>query len=150
MTAEGGSSSAASGARSPADSLTTSTTTVLPEDTNAYGNLFGGHLVALIDKAASITASRHCRQNVVTASIDRVDFIAPVKLGDILTMVTKLTRVGRTSMVISSTATAESRLTGEKVEACRAVLTFVAVGPDGKPTTVPALCLDPSEERATD
>jgi acyl-CoA hydrolase len=130
--------------RRVADSLTVHTTTVLPEDTNAYGNLFGGLLVALIDKTASITASRHAHRNVVTASIDRVDFIAPVRLGDILTLTARLNYTGRTSMEIEAEAGSESRTTGERAVACRAFLTFVAIDDAGHPTPVPAL------ERTTD
>lgn len=125
--------------RPPSDSLAIHTTTVLPEDTNAYGNLFGGHLVALIDKTASITASRHARRNVVTASIDRVDFHAPVRLGDILTVEARLNYTGRTSMEIAAVAWAENRITGARVHACEALLTFVAIDADGHPTPVAPL-----------
>jgi acyl-CoA hydrolase len=141
---------AAPTARRPAESIAVSTTTVLPADTNAYGNLFGGHLVALIDKTGSITASRHARRNVVTASIDRVDFIAPVRLGDVLTVTTRLNHVGRTSMEIQADAEAESRLSGERLHACTALLTFVAIGPDGRPVTVPRLTLETADDRRRD
>lgn len=133
--------------RPPSDSVTTHTTTVLPEDTNAYGNLFGGHLVALIDKTASIAASRHARRNVVTASIDRVDFHAPVRLGDILTIESRLNYTGRTSMEIAAVAWAENRITGDRVHACEALLTFVAIDTDGHPTPVPQLLPVTDEDR---
>lgn len=126
------------------------TTTILPADTNSYGNVFGGHLVALLDKTGSITASRHSHRNVVTASIDRVDFIAPVKLGDIVTVTTRLNHVGRTSMEIEADVEAENRLTGERVRACNALLTFVAIGPDGRPTEVPRLEATTEDERRRD
>jgi acyl-CoA hydrolase len=133
--------------RPVAGSIALHTTTVLPEDTNAYGNLFGGHLVELIDKTASITASRHARRNVVTASIDRVDFHAPVKLGDILTVESRLTYTGRTSMEIATVAWAENRISGARVHACEALLTFVAIDDAGHPTPVPALEPVTDEER---
>ena len=125
--------------RPVSESLAVHTTTVLPEDTNAYGNLFGGHLVALVDKTASITASRHSRCNVVTASIDRVDFLQPVRLGDILTVEARLNYAGRTSMEIEASAWAENRITGLRVHACSAFLTFVAIDDAGRPAPVPAL-----------
>jgi acyl-CoA hydrolase len=139
--------SEAASPKAPSESVAIHTTTVLPEDTNAYGNLFGGHLVALVDKTASITASRHSRRNVVTASIDRVDFHAPVRLGDILTVESRLTYTGRTSMEISTIAWAENRITGARVHACQALLTFVAIDSDGKPTPVPPLHATDDEER---
>jgi acyl-CoA hydrolase len=137
-------------ARPPAESVAVLTTTILPADTNAYGNVFGGHLVALIDKTGSITASRHARRNVVTASIDRVDFIAPVKLGDVLTVTTFLNHVGRTSMEVQAEVEAESRLTGERAHACSALLTFVAIGTDGRTVPVPRLDLSTADERRRD
>lgn len=136
--------------RAPRDSIATLTTTVLPADTNAYGNVFGGYLMALIDKTASITATRHCRQNVVTASIERVDFLAPVKLGDIIRVSTRLNHVGRASMEVGAEVHAESRLEGTEVHALSAILTFVALGSDGRPTAVPRLLATTEEERARD
>lgn len=135
------------GPRTVEDSLATHVTTVLPADTNAYGNIFGGHLVALIDKTASITASRHARRNVVTASIDRVDFLEPVRLGDIVSVLARLNHAGRTSMEIGVEVTSEDRLTGERRRACSAVLTFVAIDRNGKPAPVPPLELRDDAER---
>ena len=133
--------------RTPADSRAVSTTPILPADTNAYGNLFGGALVALIDKTASITASRHARQNVVTASIDRVDFLKPIRLGDIVTFSSRLNYTGRSSMEIAVEVHAEDRLGGPSVHACSALLTFVAIGADGHPAPVPQLELLTDEDR---
>ena len=127
--------------------MQTRTTTVLPADTNAYGNLFGGALVALIDKTASITASRHSRRNVVTASIDRVDFLLPVRLGDILTVTARLNWTGRTSMEIGVEAHAENRIDGHQVLACSALLTFVAIGDAGRPVPVPPVAPASDEDR---
>lgn len=134
-------------ARHPDESIATTTTTVLPADTNAYGNLFGGALVALIDKVASITASRHARRNVVTASIDRVDFLAPVRLGDVLTLRACIHDAGRTSMDIGVEVTAEDRLTGRRVHACSALLIFVAIGDDGQPVPVPPVAAVSPDEK---
>lgn len=128
-------------------SVAVHTTTVLPADTNAYGNLFGGHLVALVDKTASITASRHARRNVVTASIDRVDFHQPVRLGDILTVESRLTYTGRTSMEIEAHAWAENRITAMRVDACHALLTFVAIDDSGRPVEIAQLVPKDDAER---
>jgi acyl-CoA hydrolase len=133
--------------RSPADSLAILTTTILPADTNAYGNLFGGALVAMIDKTASITASRHARRNVVTASIDRVDFIQPIRLGDIVTIRSRLNYTGRTSMEIGVEAHSEDRRGGAPVHACSAMLTFVAIDDAGHPGSVPPLEVTTDEDR---
>ena len=135
--------------RTPEESVAVLTTTLLPADTNLFGNAFGGHLVALIDKTASITASRHARRNVVTASIDRLDFVAPVRVGDILTVESRLGYVGRTSMEIKVTVTSENRLTGATALACTAFLTFVAMDSDGRPTAVPPLILESDADRET-
>ena len=128
------------------DSRAVLTTTVLPADTNSYGNIFGGALVALIDKIASITAFRHARKNVVTASIDRLDFHEPVRLGDILTLRSWINYVGRSSMEIEVDVTTEDRLSGEGLRACSAYLTFVAIGDGGRPTPVPRLELEGDDE----
>ncbi|MEM7247622.1 MAG: acyl-CoA thioesterase [Acidobacteriota bacterium] len=120
---------------------------VLPADTNTYGNLFGGQMVAWIDKVASITAFRHARQNVVTASIDHLDFLAPVHLGDILTLRSALNYVGRSSMEVEVEVVTENRLTGATQQACRALLTFVAIDENERPSPVPRLDLQTDDER---
>jgi acyl-CoA hydrolase len=130
------------------DSRAATTTPVLPADTNSYGNIFGGALVALIDKLASISAFRHARRNVVTASIDRLDFHEPIRLGDILTLRSWINFVGRTSMEVEVDVTTEDRLTGVSHRACSAFLTFVAIDDHGHPTQVPGLRLDDEDERA--
>ena len=134
--------------RSVEDSRAATTTPVLPADTNSYGNIFGGALVALIDKLASITAFRHARRNVVTASIDRLDFLEPIRLGDILTLRSWINYVGRTSMEIEVDVSTEDRLTGAAHRACSAFLTFVAIDDQGRPTPVPRLRLQVEDERA--
>ena len=129
------------------ESRAATTTPVLPADTNSYGNIFGGALVALIDKLASVTAFRHARCNVVTASIDRLDFHAPVRLGDILSLRSWLNHVGRSSMEVEVDVHTEDRLSGAAQRACSAFLTFVAVDEQGRPAEVPRLRLETDEER---
>lgn len=135
------------GSKSPRDSEASVTHVVLPEDTNHYGNLFGGRLLAMLDKAAYITAARHCRLNCVTASIERVDFLAPVKLGFFVTLTARMHFVHRSSMEVGVRVTAENPLTGRTCNPCNAVLTFVALGDDGKPAEVPELQLETEEDR---
>lgn len=133
--------------KSPRDSRVEVTTLVLPEDTNHYGNLFGGRLLAMLDKAAYICATRHCRLNCVTASIEHVDFLAPVKEGFFVTLLGRINFVHRSSMEIGVEVEAENPLTGERSNPCNAILTFVALGDDGRPTEVPLLRLRSRDEK---
>ncbi|HJV21981.1 MAG TPA: acyl-CoA thioesterase [Holophagaceae bacterium] len=113
--------------------------TVLPEDLNQYGSLFGGRLLSWIDRLASICATRHCRGNAVTVALDAMSFDVAVKQADILTLTAVLEKVGRTSMQIRVTAMREDPTTGDAKRVCAPLLTFVALDRDGHPTPVPAL-----------
>src|SRR6185436_3185128 len=92
------------------DSRVTMTEIVMPEDTNHHGNIFGGRVLALIDKASAVAAMRHCHAPVVTASIDRVDFLAGAKQGSILILEAALNAVFRTSMEVGVIVLAEDPL----------------------------------------
>ncbi len=129
------------------DSRVDAVFSVLPEDTNIYGNLFGGKLVEWIDKTAGIVALRHARKNVVTANIDNLSFLEPIKLGDVVILKAWLNYVGNTSMEIQVDVYNERRSDGKIVLACRAYLTYVAIDENGKPTAVPKLKLRNEEER---
>lgn len=131
-------------------SRTTMTELVLPEDTNAHGNVFGGRLLALADKCAAIVAFRHCRAAVVTASFDRVDFLRPVREGMIVILSGEMTAAFRTSVEVLVTVDAEDPLSGERETTCRALVTLVAVDAAGRPLPVPPLALvdDEQERRA--
>jgi len=120
---------------------------VLPEHTNIYGNLFGGVLVEWIDKAGTIVATRHSNRNVVTASIDNLHFLEPIKLGDIVVLHGWINYVGTTSMEVEVIAERESRFGGQRKLACVALLTYVALDEEGKPTPVPKLKLKNEDER---
>ncbi len=115
------------------------TVTVLPEDLNQYGSLFGGQLLAWIDRVASICATRHCRMNAVTVALDGMSFEVAVKQGDILILTAELRSVGRSSMKLQVTAMREDPLTGEARRVCAPILTFVALDRDGRPCPVPPL-----------
>lgn len=115
-------------------------------DVNPAGNVHGGVIMKLIDTTAGVVASRHARCNVVTASIDRLDFHHPVLVGDLLFLKGSLNMVGRTSMEIGVRVEAENLLTGEVRHTASAYLTFVALGKDGRPAEVPPLVLESDED----
>ena len=123
--------------RAGSDSRVVMTEIVMPEDTNHHGNIFGGRVLALIDKASAIAGMRHCHAPVVTAAIDRVDFVAGAREGSILILEASLNAAFRTSMEVGVTVFAENPLTGERHTTCRAFVTLVAVSPEGQPVAVP-------------
>ena len=120
---------------------------VLPNDTNTLGNLLGGRLMHWIDIVAAIAGRRHCGRPIVTASMDKLDFLAPVKLGDIVVLKASVNRAFKTSMEIGVKVFAEIVETHERIHTASAFLTFVALDENGAPVPVP--CLDPqtAEER---
>lgn len=120
----------------------------LPTDANFMGNVFGGVLLAEIDRVAYIAAARHSGLNVVTASFDRVDFERPVHVGQVLEFDAQLTYVGRTSMEVAIEVRAEALSGGSKYRVVRAWVTMVAVDGDGRPAPVPPLALSTAAERA--
>ncbi len=133
--------------RSVAASRAIVTRLTVPSDANIMGSVFGGVILDEVDRTAYITASRHCRLNCVTASIDRVDFLAPVHLGEVLSFESLLTFVGRSSMEVWVRVRAENPLTGDTRPVGNAYVTMVAVDAAGRPRPVPALELGSEEER---
>ncbi|SFW57275.1 acyl-CoA thioesterase [Cellulophaga fucicola] len=123
----------------PKDSRTVMTDLVLPSETNPLNNLFGGELLARMDRAASIAARRHSRRIVVTASVNHVAFNRSIPLGSVVTVEAAVSRAFKTSMEIFIDVWIEDRFSGEKTKANEAIYTFVAVDDTGKPTEVPAL-----------
>lgn len=119
---------------------------VLPTHTNSFGNIFGGTIVSWIDIAAAIAAQRHSRRPVVTASIDEMSFVAPVKKGWVVNLKASVNFVARTSMEVGVRVDAENPVTGEVFHTASAYLTFVALDDSGKPTTVEPLVLETNEE----
>jgi len=118
-----------------------------PQDVNLAGNVHGGVVMRLIDNAAGVVGARHTRANVVTASIDRLDFHHPVYTGDLVTLKAALNFVGTTSMEIGVRVEAENILTGVVRHTASAYLTFVSLGEEGRPIPVPPLILESEEER---
>jgi uncharacterized protein (TIGR00369 family) len=109
---------------------------VFPQDTNAYGTLFGGKALALMDVVGGIAAMRACRKQVVTASIDRIDFKEPIRSGEFVETIARVARVGRTSITVEVELWAEQPLTGARRLSTVGKFIFVAVTPEGKPTPV--------------
>ncbi|WP_409305140.1 acyl-CoA thioesterase [Peribacillus sp. SCS-155] len=121
------------------DSLVIKTSIVLPPDTNNHGTMFGGKLMAYIDDVAAISAMRHSRKMVVTASTDSVDFLHPIYKGNSVCLEAFVTYTGRSSMEIMVKVIAEDLLTGVRNICAISFLTFVAIDENGKPTPVPRL-----------
>jgi acyl-CoA hydrolase len=122
---------------------------VLPDQTNSFGTMFGGDVMALMDKSAAIAAIRYCRQPVVTASSERIDFRTPISQGEIIEAFSRVVYVGRTSMVVRVRIFAEHPLIGDRRICTTGYFSMVAVSRDGgKAQAVPQLILDDEETRA--
>lgn len=117
-----------------------------PQDVNLAGNVHGGVIMKLIDTAAGTVATRHARTNLVTASVDRLDFHNPVFVGDLVTLKASLNLVGRTSMEVGVYVQSENLITGQIRHTASAYITLVALDKDGRPTAVPPLILETEEE----
>jgi len=123
----------------PSESLTTLTDLVLPSETNPLNNLFGGELLARMDRAASIAARRHSRRITVTASVNHVAFNKSIPLGSVVTVEAKISRAFNTSMEIYLDVWIEDRESRNRLKANEAIYTFVAVDETGRPVEVPAV-----------
>jgi acyl-CoA hydrolase len=120
---------------------------VLPNDANALGSLLGGRLMHWIDLAGAMAAHRHCRQYVVTASIDHLDFLVPVKVGDLVILRSSVNRVFRSSMEVGVKAWVENYIADTRQHVSSAHLTFVAVDREGRRLPVPPVIPETDEER---
>jgi acyl-CoA hydrolase len=120
---------------------------VLPGLTNVHGTIFGGMLMQWIDIAAAISAVRHAGNTVVTAAIDRMHFLRPVRLGAIVVVQAQVNLVAHTSMEVGVRVLVEDPHTRIREQTTRAYLTMVAVDPSGRPLPVPALVLETEEDR---
>ena len=114
---------------------------VLPNQTNNHGTMFGGEVMAMMDKAAAIAALQFCRQLVVTASTERIDFRTPIQLGEIIEAVAKVIYVGRTSLLVRIHIYAEHPLVGERRICTTGYFSMVAIDDQGRPVQVPRLLL---------
>lgn len=120
---------------------------IFPGDTNPIGGLFGGRLMQFIDLTGAMAASRHARAVVVTASMDHLDFVAPVRMGDLLILKASINRAFRTSMEVGVKAMVEDVRKGHLRHVSSAYITFVAVDMLGAPIEVPQLELETDNER---
>jgi acyl-CoA hydrolase len=121
---------------------------VMPQHTNAFGSVFGGMIMSWIDICAAICAQRHCSKPVVTASVDALQFVAPVMKGWVVNLKASANFASKTSMEIGVRVDAENPMTGEKFHTASAYLTFVALDPDKKPSAVPQVLAEtPAEIR---
>jgi acyl-CoA hydrolase len=134
--------------RKVSESTVTSVRIMMPADANIRGNVFGGAIMKYMDEIAAVVAFRHARRNVVTASIDRMNFIAPVYLGDLLILKASVNYVGKSSMEIGVRMEAENLVTGEVTHAGSCFLTYVALDDKGRPTEIdPLIPVTPDEKR---
>lgn len=135
-------------AKTPEQSKTIMTDLVLPSETNPINNLFGGELLARMDRAASIAARRHSRRIVVTASVNHVAFNRSVPLGSVVTIEAKVSRAFKSSMEVFMDVWIEDRESGTRAKANEAIYTFVAVDESGRPVGVPELTPETDLEKA--
>lgn len=134
-------------AKSPSEYITILTDLVLPGETNPLNNLFGGELLARMDRAASITARRHTRRVCVTASVNNVAFNKAIPLGSVVTVQAKVSRTFTTSLEIFIDVWIEDRESGDRIKANEAIYTFVAVDEMGSPVKIPPIIPETEEEK---
>lgn len=128
------------------ESYAETTHLVLPNDTNTLGNLFGGQLLKWLDISCAISAHRHCRRIAVTVAVNHVSFDRPIKLGDFVTIQTKVSRCFKSSMEVWADVWVEDQVTGAKIACNSAIYTFVAVDQAGQPIVVPEVIPESDEE----
>jgi len=133
--------------KSPSESVASMVRIMMPMDANISGNVFGGAILRLIDEVASVVALKHSRSNVVTASVDRMNFYAPVYIGDFLRMYASINYVHRTSMEVGVRVEAENPFTGEVRHTGTCFLTYVALDKNRKPTPVAPLKLETEDDK---
>ncbi len=132
--------------RPVADSVSEMVELVLPNDANPLGALLGGRLMHWIDVAGALAAHRHARSHVVTVSTDHLDFLTPVRVGDLVILKSSVNRVYRTSMEVGIKVWVESFITGERHHVSSAYLTYVAIDPNGHKVPVVPVIPETSEE----
>lgn len=135
-------------AKNPKDTEVVMTQLILPPDANNLDAAFGGKVMQWIDICGAVAAQRHCRQVVVTASMDDLHFHAPIKVGWVALLHGRVLAAFRTSMEVGVTVHAENPLTGERQLTTSALLTFVAIDKDGQRVPVPPLLMETDADRA--
>jgi acyl-CoA hydrolase len=144
---KGSTDNATPAGRSVADSRTEMTEMVLPQEANLLGNILGGRVMHFIDIAGAIAAHRHCHSQVVTASVDHLDFLNPVRVGELIVLEAQVNRAFHTSLEVGVEVFSENFSKGDRKHTTTAFLTFVALDEIGNPSAVPPLIVSSGEER---
>ena len=131
----------------PSESLTEMVQVVLPNDANPLGYILGGTVMHLIDIAAAIAAHRHARLQLVTAAVDGLQFLHPIKVGDLIVLQARVNATFRTSLEVEVQVYSEEILTGRRQLTSHAFLTFASVEHEGRRPAVPPLALESEEDR---
>ena len=119
----------------------------LPNDSNGWGNVLGGKVMHLVDLAGAISAMRHARRPVVTASVDSLQFLHPVHIGELIVLRASVNRVFHSSMEVGVRVVTERLTTGEQRHTCSAYLTFVALDENGRPVPIPQAIPETEDEK---
>ncbi|HKA57445.1 MAG TPA: acyl-CoA thioesterase [Gemmatimonadales bacterium] len=133
--------------RHPRDSEATLTELMMPQHANTRGSVFGGILLALVDKVAAVAAIRHAHRECVTVSVDKVDFREPIHVGELVTALARVNFAGRTSMEVGVKVIAENVVTGEKRHTNSCYVTYVALDDNGRPIEVPGIVPETPDEK---
>ncbi len=129
-------------------SLTQVSDLMSPPDANTQGTVFGGKILSMVDKAAAVCAMRHAGQSCVTVAMDRVEFLVPIFVGDLVTVEAQINHAGKTSMEIGVEVYAENMAKGSRVHSNSCLVTMVAVDKNRRPALVPGLILETPDEKA--
>ena len=133
--------------KTPDDSKAEVIIRMFPSDANPAGNVFGGAILKHIDMVAGIVAQRHSQTNAVTVSMDKISFLKPVFVGNVLFVTARVNYVQKSSMEIEVNVEAEDIAKGTRVHTGNAFVTFVALDQNGKPASVPKLRIESNEDK---
>jgi acyl-CoA hydrolase len=133
--------------KKPSESQTEMVQVVLPNDANPLGYILGGTVMHLIDIAGAIACHRHTRSLLVTAAVDGLQFLYPIKVGDLIMLKARVTAVWSTSLEVEVSVSSEETLTGRRRLTSRAYLTFVAVDRENRHVAIPGLILETDEDK---
>lgn len=135
-------------AKAPRESVSDVADLMFPPDANMHGTVFGGKVLQMVDKAASVCAMRHSGKPCVTVAMERVEFLVPIKVGAFLIAEARIHAVGRTSMDIGVEVYAEDMPGGRRVHTNSCLVTMVAVDAEGRPSAVPPVLAETPEDKA--
>jgi acyl-CoA hydrolase len=133
--------------RHPRESESVLTELMMPHHANIMGNVFGGHILSLIDRVAAVAAIRHSRKPCVTVSVDKVDFKEPIHVGELVTAFARVNFAGHTSMEVGVKIIAENVLSGDKRHTNSCYVTYVALNDKGEPAEVPPIVPETPDEK---